>query len=292
MKSLLYIIFPLFVIACSDDNINSSLNRCNDSTDSLVKIPFRTQHHSRLFFTEEPVNPLIILRSLEEEAQFFDTTHARTSTFNFSSYDDSLLIVLRSPFHISVSNSFSIDSLIADTSSNTLIIHAQNYFPINKMSIITTHCHVVVIPKLDVEFDYEIKEIFETTDGTIVPFNNFLHSQWEYASYYGEIPFLTTLKSISEQDSFLNEINLYQDFPAFNYSDSMLVGVFSQRFNHVTPFEIVSIVKFADTIKVSSQYLYIGMLPSLEANYHFVSVKKTEMPFVLEPIEGIYTRYE
>ena len=286
MKYLLFVILIIFITACSDKNLTDPA----EPTNSTVKIPFRTHRHSSILFSEEPVNPLVILRSLEEEQQFIDTTRPLSSTFSFSSYDDSLLIVLRSPYHISVSNHFAIDSLVADTLLNVLTVHAHNFFPISKMSLLNTHCHIVAIPKIDIEIEYKIIESFETTEGTIIPFNSFLN--WDYGSYSGEMPFLVTLNSISEQDSFLDNINLHQKFPEFDYTDSMLVGVFSHGFNHITPFEIVSLIQFGNIIKVFSQYYYVGMLPAPERNYHFVGIENTELPFIMEPIKGFYPWYD
>ncbi len=304
MKFSIFILLVFLFFKCSEDIEKTShtifspdttgttdTTSTTDTTDtpppSSAEPEFRTILHSRGFIFEQVNKTLLIFQHLEELNTFFDTTHTLTSYINFNLFNDSTLIGMVYPSEVSLSAAFSIESLLIDSSANTIFVKSHLYDPIGKMTAKSFQSHFIAIPKTDFTIIAdEITVIHETTTGTILPFYNFLQSSDGGFSISSQAPKLIVLKNKQDQNQFLDTIPYFSQFPDFEYNDSMLVGIIAQQFNHVTLFEIVSAIEIDNKIKIAGQFVW-GVLPALSRPFHFVSMQKSVIPIEIDTLTGI-----
>lgn len=293
MKNIIYFVYLIFLLFCFCDFTDQIQTQDQDvQSHKIYNLEFRTIIHSRNFIFESTPTQLVILRTLNEQNLFLDTTETMTNYINFNSYEDSLLIGLIYGSKVSVSSSFSIDSVIVDSSMNHIIVKSNLFIPIGRMTPESYQCHFIAIPKTDLDIIMDdIKIIHQSTDGEILEFNNFLKGSDGFL-ISEQNPLLVVLRNQQDENQFLDTISYFTDFPNFIYGDFILVGLISRQYNHVTPFEIVSLINIEDTIKVSGQYYYVGMLPAISRPYHFVTIRRSDLPIQLDEIISIYSYIE
>jgi hypothetical protein len=76
-------------------------------------------------------------------------------------------------------------------------------------------------------------------------------------------------------------------FGPFNYNDSMIVGVVSRQFNHITPFEILALVNSDGRTEVHVQSFISQALPAISRPYHFVALRKQQLPYALKELQRV-----
>ncbi len=303
MKKFTVIVFSFLIIAfaCkSPDSLQESTQGSDstDVTDPDTTLPenhhisFRNIIHSRTFVEGVDSTQLFVFYNLADQQAFLDTTNTITSHINFSAYDDSMVIAIIFGEEISLSSTFSIDSLVADSNKNEISVYSHLYFPVGQMSYKSTQSHFIAIEKTNMGVVFEeIQIIEEQASGEIIPFVSFLKGSDGFASNPNHAT-LILLKDEEDESAFLDSISYFTDFPDFDYSDSMLVGVISKQFNHVTPFEIVSLIKRENLLEVTGNYFYGGMLPAISQPFHFVAIEQMNVEVKIDTIRGFYSWIE
>lgn len=243
-------------------------------------LSFRSIIHSKGYIRDSDQTQLIVWRSIEDQEAFLDTTLTATEYVGFNSYEDSMVVGIIYGELISVSVTFSIDSVVATPSTQEIIIYSQLHFPIREMLVKGFHCHLIAIPKsnFDITMD-EINVTYEATLGEIISYNtlfNFRHSLKNATL----TPYLIILSNKQEEITFLDTTEVYHPFlfPEFSsYDDSILVGVLMPEKYTSIYFAILSIISCGDTIEVSTQYWvnsYGASFPDTGHPCHFVSIPK------------------
>jgi hypothetical protein len=261
-----------------------------DAISYTAPIPFNTFFFRRGYFVDFESTELVILRSVEDQNNFLDTTNSVASIPIFNFYDDSMLVGIVYGEGASLSATFTIDSVILDSSLNEARVYSHLFNPVSQMFISLAPCHFVSLPKLDANFVMNaVRVINETITGEIIPFNTFLKGDHYFFSHSAS-PTLIVLKSEEEQTAFLDTTDLYIpfQFPFVNYSDSMLVGVIMNEIYVTTPFEIVSLIRNEQKIQVIARIFYgFPSLPDPGCPTHFVAIPKTDEEIELRDIEII-----
>ncbi len=279
----------LFFVSCTKEYDSIS----NPISEPIIKekIAFTTILNTRLFLTDSLPNPLVVFSSTEDQQSFFDTMFTYFPEFEFDNYQDSIIIGLNYPEKISLSCSFAIDSVLVDSLNQIIIIKSHLYEPVGKMTQKNYQSHFISIPKTDYKITIdEIIIIKEIQTGTRILFDDFLIRDGGFETNPSQTT-LAVFKNKSEQDQFLS-VNPYfmglDSFPNFSYNDSILVGVISKLFMHLTHFELVLLEQETDTVFVTANIFDTptANFPALSQILHFVAIKKTELPFKLK--ETVY----
>jgi hypothetical protein len=282
-------LFFLFIFSCTKEY--DSISNPISEPITKEKIEFTTILNTRLFLTDSLPNPLVVFYSTEDQQAFFDTMFTYFPEFDFDNYQDSIIIGLNYPEKISLSCSFSIDSILVDSINQKIIIISHLHEPLGKMIQKNYQSHFISLPKTDYEITFdEILIEKEIQTGTRILFNDFLIKDGGFETDPSQTT-LAVFKNKSEQDHFLSIYPYFMgldSFPYFSYNDSILVGVVSKLFMHSTHFELVLLEQESDTIYVSANIFDTptANFPALSQILHFVAIKRAELPFKLK--ETVY----
>lgn len=276
-----FAIIALIFIGLSCDCLKTA-NGPEEPEDEVIqeKLSYRTIIHSKSYIRDLEKTQLIVWRSIEDQNAFFDTASTADRYVRFTSYEDSMVIGIIYGELISVSVTFSIDSVIATPSTQEMKIYSHLHYPVRRMYIKGWHCHFIALPKLD--FDVTINEInvsYETTIGEVISFSTFIKNRFSIINSTST-PNFVVLRNKQEQDAFLDTTEVYHffEFPEFSvYDTSLLVGVIIPKYPVAVQFEIIELISENDTVEVSTQYWdnwWVATLPDPCHPCHFVSIPK------------------
>lgn len=298
IKKVIFFLIILFSLQYYCDSVNEP----NKTKTNVLEgnISYRSIIHSRAFIRKSNQTQLIVMRSIEDKNTFIDTTHTASNYMGLSSFEDSMLVGIIYGEEISVSVTFSIDSVIADPSLQEITIHSHLFIPGGKLIINGFHSHFIALPKSDYRIAMnDVDIIYEPPpSGKIIPFKLLFYFNHALRNDTSD-PNLIVLRTKQDEISFLDSTETYSnfDFPLFTYTDSMLVGVLYPHEGSPNPVQIISVISENDTVQVNTQH-WINLLSAGYSNpgypCYFVSLSNeyANLTFILNDTGYIISEIE
>ena len=260
-------------------------------TDPPADLLFRTIVNDRFFIRSADTTELIVLRNQAEQDSFLAAKEASRSIPLFA-YDDSLVIGIIYGQPISISSSFMIDSVVVNPDSRQVIVSSHLSLPFAGMSPSAIHSHFIAFPRVDFPIVMAPIAIHQEPRLDTIPFITVMKGSDRFVTPDASKNFLFLISDKESETRFLDSIPQgitppLVSFGPFDYTDSLIVCVVSRQFNHETPFEIVALVRYPERIDVLIQSFGAYSLPSPARPYHFVALRKQQLPFALKELQRI-----
>ena len=260
-------------------------------TDPPADLHFRTVVNNRFAIQSADTVEFIVLRNQAEQDSFLAAKKA-SGSMSFSAYADSVVVgIIYSP-PISASSSFMIDSVGVNSDTRQVIVSSRLSLPFARMSLSAIHSHFIAFPKVDLPIVMAPISIYQEPKLDTIPFITFMKGSDRFSAPDASKNFFFLLPNKEAEGRFLDSIPQFITPPLvtlgpFNYTDSLIVCVISRQFNHVTPFEIVALVQNLDRIDILIQSYGSFSLPAISRPYHFVALRKQQLPFALKELQRI-----
>ncbi len=275
MKPLWFLSF-LLLISCVKDPSSISTKTNLPEDELWGNIPFNNYFHRTGWFSNPSNLPtLFVLRSREDEEAYFGWYFPP-----YRHYQDSMLIGIVYGPKISVSTSFRIDSLVAD--STTIHAYSHLYYPLAQMAIFSYPNHFVSLPKSSKKVILEdVQLIHEPLTGEIIPFRTFFKEDGMIHANSNDPPRLIVLRSKAEELAFLDTTQTAPAFvfPQFDYTDSMLIGIkLPNIYSSGDPYDILMVIRRNNDLNVIFHIWFpLVTEPDLVAPGHFIALQKMDI---------------
>lgn len=260
-------------------------------TDPPTHLPFRTVVHDRFFIQSADTVELIVLRTLAQQDSFF-AAKGRSRSIPLVDYDDSLVVGIIYGPRRSVSALFMIDSVVVNPDARQAVVSSHIAIPFASMSLVAIHSHFIGLPTMDHPLAMDSISLSQEPALDTIPVTTFMKGSNRFRTSDASANFLFLLASKEAEEGFLDTIPQtiappLVTFGPFNYVDSLIAGVVSRQFAHVTPFEIVALVRNPDRIDILIQSYAASSLPAFDQPYHFVALRQQQLPFVLRELQRV-----
>ena len=259
--------------------------------DSPADLLFRTVVNDRFFIQSADTTELIVLRNQAEQDSFLAAKEVSGSIPSIA-YHDSLVIGIIYGQPMSISSSFMIDSVVVNPDTRQVVVSSHLSLPFAGMSPSAIHSHFIVFPKSNFPIVMAPISVYQEPRLDTIPFVTFMKGSDRFLTPDASQNFLFLIPDKESETRFLDSIHqsitpAIVSFGPFDYTDSLIVCVISRQFNHETPFEIVALVRNPDRIDILIQTCGSYSLPSIARPYHFVALRKQELPFALKELQRI-----